>query len=84
VRTGNAGASPFIEIEDSGPGAPDAVRAQLFTPFFTTKQNGQGIGLTLVQEILRRHGFDFDLDAPAGGPARFRIVLGSRTVGVRS
>lgn len=75
VRTGRAGSSPFIEIEDSGPGVPDTVRAQLFTPFFTTKQNGQGIGLTLVQEILRRHGFDFDLDAPEGGPTRFRIVF---------
>jgi signal transduction histidine kinase len=53
----------------------DDVRSQLFTPFFTTKQNGQGIGLTLVQEILRRHGFEFDLDAPAGGPTTFRVVL---------
>ncbi len=81
VRTGRAGCSPFIEIEDSGPGVPDAVRPQLFTPFFTTKQNGQGIGLTLVQEILRRHGFDFDLDAPEGGPTRFRFVFASRDPG---
>jgi two-component system, NtrC family, nitrogen regulation sensor histidine kinase NtrY len=66
---------PAIEVEDSGPGVPDAVRDALFTPFFTTKQNGQGIGLTLVQEILRRHGFDYALDTPAGGPTRFRIVL---------
>ena len=49
--------------------------AQLFTPFFRTKQNGQGIGLALVPEILRRHGFDFDLDAPEGGPTRFRMVF---------
>jgi nitrogen fixation/metabolism regulation signal transduction histidine kinase len=75
VRTGKTGAVPFIEIEDSGPGVPDAVRHQLFTPFFTTKPNGQGIGLTLVQEILRRHEFDFDLDAPEGGPTRFRMGL---------
>ncbi|MEW5984753.1 MAG: ATP-binding protein [Acidobacteriota bacterium] len=76
VRTGVAGASPFIEVEDSGPGVSGEVRSHLFTPFFTTKQNGQGIGLTLVQEILRRHGFDFDLDAPEGGPTRFRVVFG--------
>jgi signal transduction histidine kinase len=49
------------------------VRPHLFTPFFTSKQNGQGIGLTMVQEILRRHGFDFSLDGPPGGPTRFRI-----------
>lgn len=75
VRTGRSAESPVIEIQDSGPGVSDDVRSQLFTPFFTTKQNGQGIGLTLVQEILRRHGFEFDLDAPAGGPTTFRVVL---------
>jgi hypothetical protein len=30
----------------------------------------------MVQEILRRHGFDYALEGPAGGPTRFRIVLG--------
>jgi two-component system, NtrC family, nitrogen regulation sensor histidine kinase NtrY len=67
----------IIEIEDSGPGIGDEARAHLFTPFFTTKQNGQGIGLTIVQEILRRHGFDYALDGPAGGPTRFRITVGA-------
>lgn len=75
VRTGRSDDVGFVEIEDSGPGIPDEVRAHLFTPFFTTKQNGHGIGLTLVQDILRRHGFAFTLDGPAGGPTRFRIVL---------
>jgi len=41
-------------VEDTGPGISDDARPHLFTPFFTTKQNGQGIGLTMVQEILRR------------------------------
>jgi nitrogen fixation/metabolism regulation signal transduction histidine kinase len=68
----------IIQIEDSGPGIGDEARAQLFTPFFTTKQNGQGIGLTIVQEMLRRHGFAYSLDGPAGGPTRFRIVLGTQ------
>ncbi|WP_222431154.1 hypothetical protein [Pedobacter suwonensis] len=34
---------------------------QLFSPFFSTKKDGQGIGLTLVREILLNHGFDFSL-----------------------
>ena len=76
VRLARAGQHAVVEIEDSGPGISDEARGQLFTPFFTTKQNGQGIGLTIVQEILRRHGFAYDLDAPAGGPTRFRITLG--------
>jgi nitrogen fixation/metabolism regulation signal transduction histidine kinase len=65
----------IIEIEDSGAGIPPDARPHLFTPFFTTKQNGQGIGLTMVQEILRRHGFAYSLDGPPGGPTRFRMVL---------
>jgi nitrogen fixation/metabolism regulation signal transduction histidine kinase len=75
VRSGQRAGSAFIEIEDSGAGISDEARPHLFTPFFTTKQNGQGIGLTMVQEILRRHAFAYSLDGPPGGPTRFRIVL---------
>lgn len=78
IRTGYDHELPFVEIEDSGPGLPEEVREHLFTPFFTTKQNGQGIGLTLVQEVLRRHDFDYSLDGPPGGPTRFRIMLATR------
>jgi len=49
------------------------VRPQLFTPFFTTKPGGQGIGLTVVQEILANHRFDYALESPVGGPTRFTI-----------
>ena len=77
IRAGRAAGGGYIEIEDSGPGIPDDARPHLFTPFFTTKQNGQGIGLTMVQEILRRHGFGYTLDGPPGGPTRFRIELGN-------
>jgi two-component system, NtrC family, nitrogen regulation sensor histidine kinase NtrY len=76
IRCGQSSAGAFIEIEDSGPGIPDEARPHLFTPFFTTKQNGQGIGLTMVQEILRRHGFAYTLDGPPGGPTSFRIQWG--------
>lgn len=77
VRTGLDRGVPFVEIEDTGPGIAADARPFLFTPFFTTKQNGQGIGLTVVQEILRRHEFGFSLDGPPGGPTRFRIELGA-------
>jgi signal transduction histidine kinase len=76
VRLGLSGGGAYVEVEDSGPGIPDEARPHLFAPFFTTKQNGQGIGLTMVQEILRRHGFGYTLDGPPGGPTRFRIQWG--------
>ena len=71
-------AAPVIEIEDTGPGLSDEVRAHLFTPFFSTKERGQGIGLTMVQEILAGHGFPFALEGPAGGPTTFTVMLPPR------
>jgi signal transduction histidine kinase len=65
-----------VEIEDTGAGISPAVRYQLFTPFFTTKEGGQGIGLTLVQEILVNHDLDYALEGPPGGPTRFTIIFG--------
>lgn len=73
LRTGVTAGRPWLQVEDSGPGLDPEVRAHLFTPFFSTKESGQGIGLTLVQEILTRHGLAFTLDGPEGGPTRFTI-----------
>lgn len=64
-----------IAVEDTGPGIPPEARASLFTPFYTTKPDGQGIGLTVAQEILRHHRCDFSLDSPPGGPTRFTILV---------
>ena len=64
---------PVLAIEDSGPGIPEDVQPLLFTPFFSTKKNGRGLGLTLVQEILSAHGFEFSLGRGKGGGAEFRV-----------
>ena len=44
------------EIHDQGQGMPAAVRAQLFTPFFTTKPKWVGLGLSISQRIIEGHG----------------------------
>jgi two-component system, NtrC family, nitrogen regulation sensor histidine kinase NtrY len=75
VRLGRRGPRPFAAIEDTGPGIPPEARAHLFTPFFTTKDTGQGIGLMLIQQILDQHHFDYTLESPAGGPTRFTVVF---------
>jgi two-component system nitrogen regulation sensor histidine kinase NtrY len=64
-----------VVIEDSGPGIAPEARANLFTPFFSTKEAGQGIGLTLVQEILTQHQCEYALEGPDGGPTQFTIVF---------
>jgi signal transduction histidine kinase len=68
-----AGERLRVVIADSGSGIPPETKELLFTPFFSTKEQGQGIGLTLVQEILSRHGFAFSLDSRPGGPTEFAI-----------
>lgn len=70
----------FLEVEDTGKGIPDDVRMNLFTPFFTTKENGRGIGLTIVREILTRHGFEFGLDGAPNGPTQFSIIFPEKSL----
>lgn len=50
-----------LSITDNGKGISDDESEQLFSPFFSTKKDGQGIGLTLIKEILMNHGFGFSL-----------------------
>lgn len=64
-----------VVVENSSSGIDEDVQARLFTPFFSTKADGRGLGLTLVREILMHHGAPFSLAAPAGGPTRFTFSL---------
>lgn len=80
IRAGKNLGRPFVTIEDTGAGFPPEVKANLFSPFFSTKEHGQGIGLTLVQEILDNHGFDFALESEPGSPTRFTIFLSQKAL----
>lgn len=62
-----------LEINNDGEPISDAVAAQLFSPFFTTKREGRGIGLTLINEILNRHGALYSLKTYPDGLTRFVI-----------
>lgn len=66
----------FVElaVADSGSGLSEQTKERLFTPFYTTKKHGQGLGLMLVKEILTQHGFGFSLEN-AAGRTRFRIAM---------
>jgi two-component system nitrogen regulation sensor histidine kinase NtrY len=62
-------------IADSGAGITEEGNEKLFTPFYSTKKDGQGIGLTMVREILLNHGFNFSLKTVAPGRTEFVILL---------
>lgn len=65
----------IVEVVDNGKGISKEVEAKLFSPFFSTKPNGQGIGLIFIREVLMRHGFTFSLRTYADGLTRFRILF---------
>ncbi|MES3024052.1 MAG: ATP-binding protein [Pseudomonadota bacterium] len=64
-----------LSVTDSGDLLGQLPAHQLFTPFFTTKKGGQGIGLLFVREVLTRHGFGYRLAATGQGETRFDIYL---------
>ena len=64
-----------LTIENDGPPLTPAVSQRLFTPFFSTKPDGQGIGLLLVRDILRAHGFGFRLETGGSGRTAFSVQL---------
>ncbi|GAB2472448.1 sensor histidine kinase [Hymenobacter qilianensis] len=66
---------PLLQIEDDGPGIAPEVQRRLFTPFFSTKRDGQGIGLTMIRDILLQHGFRFSLETIAEGRTVFSVWL---------
>ena len=62
-------------VQDTGKGIPEEIKGKLFTPFFSTKKDGQGIGLTMTREILINHGFDFNLETSTNGLTQFEIKM---------
>ena len=66
-----------IEVRDSGPGIPAETLPRLFTPFFTTKADGTGLGLTVSTAIIHDHGGTLTGDNRPEGGAVFRIELPS-------
>lgn len=64
-----------LSVSDSGDLLGKVPARQLFTPFFTTKKGGQGIGLLFVREVMNRHGFTYRLAATGDGATRFDMWL---------
>jgi len=57
----------LIQVSDNGPGMPDDVLDQVFIPFFTTKRDGSGIGLSLCRQIMTAHGGEIAVESTASG-----------------
>jgi two-component system sensor histidine kinase PilS (NtrC family) len=76
VRTGcDADGWARLEVEDDGAGIPAQDLPRLFTPFFTTKERGSGLGLATVQRIVDAHRGTVVAGNAGSGGARFAVRL---------
>ncbi len=77
VKTLMSGDHIFLIVEDTGIGMSKEVLKQIFTPFFTTKDVGQGtgLGLPVVHGIITSHGGSIHVESNVGGGTRFEIQL---------
>jgi two-component system, LuxR family, sensor kinase FixL len=64
-----------ISVVDSGPGIPDDLRRQVFEPFYTTKETGTGMGLSICRTIVEGHGGRLEVEVPAEGGTCFTFRL---------
>ena len=64
-----------IAVADSGPGIPPDIRARIFTPFFTTKSRGTGLGLSTAKRLIEIHQGHISVECPPGGGTVFMIEL---------
>jgi C4-dicarboxylate-specific signal transduction histidine kinase len=70
-RRGNV----VLEISDNGPGVPDDMASKIFVPFFTTKEEGSGVGLALARQIMIAHSGFVTLAKSDTGGARFSLIF---------
>ncbi len=75
VETGGSDSMVYIEVRDNGPGIEEGQLPQVFKPYFSTKQKGTGIGLTLSKRIVETLGGSISLENIPGGGLRVLITL---------
>jgi two-component system, sporulation sensor kinase E len=75
LQTGEGGDGVWVSVTDTGGGIPPEQINRIFEPFFTTKKRGTGLGLMIVQRIVRAHGGRIELESHVDRGTTFRIWL---------
>jgi signal transduction histidine kinase len=78
VETGQTPDEVWLGVADTGGGIPRDQVNHIFEPFYTTKKKGTGLGLMIVQRIVRQHGGHIELESREGQGTTFRIWLPRR------
>jgi PAS domain S-box-containing protein len=75
IQTGHTPDAVWVNIADTGGGIPPERISHIFEPFYTTKKKGTGLGLMIVQRIVREHGGHIEVESNVGQGTSFRISL---------
>jgi PAS domain S-box-containing protein len=75
LATGSGPDAVWVAVSDTGSGIPPEKLSRIFEPFYTTKQKGSGLGLLIVQRIVRAHGGRIELDSRVGKGTTFRLWI---------
>jgi two-component system sensor kinase FixL len=81
VSIGVASGRCRVTFTDAGPGIPPEIREKVFTPFFTTKSRGTGLGLATARRLVEAHQGTIHIDCPAGGGTTVTVQLSLATAG---
>jgi len=65
----------ILRVSDNGPGIPESLRDKVFQPFFSTKEEGSGLGLSIVRRILLEHGGRVELWSKEGEGTTFALMI---------
>ncbi len=75
VGTGVEGERVCITLQDTGTGIPDEIRDKIFEPYFTTREFGSGLGLTLTYKIIKEHAGDIEVTSKLGSGTIFSVYI---------
>jgi len=75
ARSSSDGDLAVIRVSDNGPGIDESIRDKVFQPFFTTKEEGTGLGMSIAARIVEDHGGSIDIESNQEGGATFIIAL---------
>ncbi len=78
-----AGTEVWVRIRDNGPGIDPERLAKIFSPFYTTKESGTGLGLALSKKVVDAHGGSLEVESKPGAGCEFLLTLPKQSTGAR-
>lgn len=75
TRMAEDGASALLVVQDEGPGIPEDVRARMYDPLFTTREEGTGLGLAIVKRVVEEHGAAIACESIPGEGTTFTVAF---------